>query len=199
MVVEPLGPEHEAGLLQAAGDGDLFQWLPEDLGASPEALQRWLRWSLAASRNDQEVPFAILAAGSGAPVGSTRFLEARLEHLRVEIGWTWLAKSVWGTGLNVETKLLLLTQAFEVVGCRRVEFKTDARNERSRRALEALGAQFEGILRKHMVVRHGAARDSAYYSVIDDEWPALKSRLQRRLEGATGTPAGAPRRASPSV
>jgi RimJ/RimL family protein N-acetyltransferase len=88
---------------------------------------------------------------------------------------------VWGTGVNVETKLLLLGHAFERVGLRRVEFKTDARNERSRGALLALGATFEGIFRKHMVVRDGLPRDSAYYSVIDDEWPSVKEALERRL------------------
>ena len=186
VVVEPLAAAHEAGLFEAARDGALFGWLPEDLGVSREGLQDWLQWSLEAARSGRDVPFAILSAQSGKVVGSTRFLEIRLEHLRVEIGWTWLAKSVRGTGINVETKLLLLTHAFEVVGCRRVEFKTDARNERSRGALEALGARFEGVLRKHMVVQHGAERDSAYYSVIDDEWPAVKASLHRRLQRMSG-------------
>lgn len=187
VMIEPLATGHEAGLFEAARDGDLFGWMPEDLGASREALRSWLEWSLEASRSGRDVPFTIFAAQSGKAVGSTRFLEIRLEHLRVEIGWTWLGRSVWGTGMNVEVKLLLLTQAFEVAGCRRVEFKTDARNERSRGALEALGAQFEGVLRKHQVVRHGAERDSAYYSVIDDEWPAMKASLRRRLEHRQAT------------
>jgi RimJ/RimL family protein N-acetyltransferase len=104
-----------------------------------------------------------------------------LDHLRAEIGWTWLARDAWGSGADVETKLLLLSHAFEHAGLRRVEFKTDARNERSRGALEALGAKFEGILRKHMVVRGGQPRDSAYYSVIDEEWPAVKAHPQQRL------------------
>ena len=182
VVLEPLAADHELGLFEAARDGNLFEWLPENLAHSREELHSWLTWSLSAAQAHREVPFAILEAESGKPVGSTRFLEIRLEHLRVEIGWTWLARSAWGTGANVETKLLLLTYAFERVGCRRVEFKTDARNARSRGALDALGASFEGVLRKHMVVQHGAPRDSAYYSVIDDEWPEVKSLLERRLE-----------------
>ena len=105
-----------------------------------------------------------------------------MEHRRAEIGWTWLTRSAWSTGANVETKLLLLSCAFEHAGLRRVEFKTDARNERSRGALLALGATFEGIARKHMVVRAQGARDSAYYSVIDDEWPELKAALERRRD-----------------
>lgn len=184
VVAEPLAAEHEDGLFAAAGEGGLFEWLPEDLGTAREGLHRWLESALEASRSDLAVPFAIVAVSSELVVGSTRFYELRPEHLRVEIGWTWLAKRVWGTGVNVETKLLLLTQAFEVCGCRRVEFKTDARNERSRGALDALGATFEGVLRKHMVVEHGAARDSAYYSVIDDEWPGVKAKLEQRLAAA---------------
>jgi RimJ/RimL family protein N-acetyltransferase len=186
VLVEPLSDDHETGLLEAARDANLFQWLPDDLSGSRDQFRAWLTASLEASQTDREVAFAILAAHTGEVVGSTRFLEIRLEHLRVEIGWTWLARAVWGTGVNVESKLLLLGHAFEVVGCRRVEFKTDARNERSRGALEALGAHFEGTLRKHMVDRQGHARDSAYYSVIDDEWPQVKARLEGRLASLAG-------------
>jgi N-acetyltransferase len=179
--VEPLSADHEPGLAQAAGDPEMFAWMPVAMASSRDALHEWLVTTLAGAREGREVPFAIVAASSGTVLGSTRFMELRFEHLRVEIGWTWVTRSAWGTGVNVETKLLLLEHAFETVGLRRVEFKTDARNERSREALLALGASFEGILRKHMVVRDDGARDSAYYSVIDDEWPALKRRLQRRL------------------
>jgi RimJ/RimL family protein N-acetyltransferase len=159
----------------------MFAWMPVDMTASERALRDWLMTSLASAEQGREVPYAIVSAESGAVLGSTRFLELRLEHLRAEIGWTWVTRSAWATGVNVETKLLLLEHAFERVGLRRVEFKTDARNERSRGALLSLGASFEGILRKHMVVRNGGERDSAYYSVIDDEWPGLKERLRSRL------------------
>jgi RimJ/RimL family protein N-acetyltransferase len=180
VTVEPLAPEHAQGLLAAAGEAAVFEWLPEDLGSSMGQLEQWLEAALDAAAAGREVPFAILAEGS--PVGSTRFMEIRPEHRRVEIGWTWLVPKVWGRGVNVETKLLILTQAFESAGARRVEFKTDARNARSRGALEALGAKYEGIFRKHMVVPRGDPRDSAYYSVIDDEWPEVKALLERRLE-----------------
>jgi RimJ/RimL family protein N-acetyltransferase len=183
VVVEPLDESHVDGLARAAVEGDLFTWLPQDLGAGRDQVRAWVREAREPPRDpDAEIPFAILRAGTREPIGSTRFMEIHLEHLRVEIGWTWLAREVWGTGVNVETKLLLLARAFEHVGCRRVEFKTDARNERSRGALQALGAQFEGILRKHMVVRGGATRDSAYYSVLDDEWPEVRRGLEQRLE-----------------
>ena len=190
VVVEPLALGHAKGLVDAASWGELFKWMPEAMGDSPELLHAWIERSVRAAKEGREVPFAILDAATGDPVGSTRFLEIRLEHLRAEIGWTWMARRVWGQGHNVETKLLLLGHAFERVGCRRVEFKTDARNERSRGALLALGAKFEGILRKHMVVRDGGPRDSAYYSVIDDEWPALKRSIQARLAGYAGTRRG---------
>jgi N-acetyltransferase len=183
VVVEPLSAEHEAGLLQAAVDAEMFQWMPVDM-TSPEALREWVAATVAAADAAREVPYTILDAGSGRVLGSTRFLDLRLEHLRAEIGWTWVTRDAWGSGVNVETKLLLLGHAFEQVGLRRVEFKTDARNTRSRGALEALGAQFEGIFRKHMVVRDGAPRDSAYYSVIDDEWPTVKQALRARLGDA---------------
>jgi N-acetyltransferase len=181
VVVEPLAAAHERGLIEAASDPEMFAWMPIDMAASREKLRDWLATALAGAQREREVPYAILAADSGAVLGSTRFLEPRLEHLRVEIGWTWVTRGEWASGVNVETKLLLLSHAFEQVGLRRVEFKTDARNERSRGALLALGAKFEGILRKHMVVREGGPRDSAYYSVIDDEWPEVKAHLEARL------------------
>src|SRR5579859_308818 len=180
-IVEPLSAEHEDDLVRAASEPELFAWMPVDMASSRDALRDWLTTTLSAAQAEREVPFAILDARTGSAVGSTRFLELRFEHLRAEIGWTWLARSAWSTGINVETKLMLLRQAFDEAGLRRVEFKTDARNERSRGALEALGASFEGVLRKHMVVRDGGVRDSAYYSVIDDEWPALRSQLLRRV------------------
>jgi RimJ/RimL family protein N-acetyltransferase len=182
--VEPLGTEHEPGLIEAAADPDMFAWMPVDMASSRDALHEWLVSTLAAAREGSTVPFAIVAADSDRVLGSTRFLELRFEHLRAEIGWTWVARSAWSTGVNVETKLLLLEHAFERVGLRRVEFKTDARNDRSRGALLALGATFEGVLRKHMVIRDGGARDSAYYSVIDDEWPMVKRHLVERLQAA---------------
>jgi RimJ/RimL family protein N-acetyltransferase len=183
VVAEPLTAEHEQGLVAAAGDAEMFAWMPVDMASSQEALHDWLAATLAAAQAGREVPYAIVSAQTGEVFGSTRFLEIRLEHLRAEIGWTWITRSAWSTGVNAETKLLLLEHAFETVGLRRIEFKTDARNQRSRGALLALGATFEGILRKHMVVRDNGERDSAYYSVIDDEWPAVKRRLHERLRG----------------
>jgi RimJ/RimL family protein N-acetyltransferase len=117
----------------------------------------------------------------GEIVGSTRFLALRPEHRSVEIGWTWLHPSVWGTGVNIDAKYLQMRHAFDVWGCRRVEWKTDAQNERSRGALEALGATFEGVHRNHMLVRVGENRDSAWYSLTDVEWPTAREHLEARL------------------
>ena len=182
VLLEPLAAAHGAGLREAAGRPETWRWMPVDAGASDDAFAAWLEDALARSRTGVEVAFAILSAASARPLGSTRYLTLRSEHRGLEIGWTWLTPEAWGTGANAEAKLLLLEHAFERLGCMRVEFKTDSRNERSRRALEALPARFEGVFRKHMLVRGGELRDSAYYSITDDEWPDVRASLRRRLE-----------------
>ena len=179
VALEPLRDDHASELWAAAQDPRIWEWLPEDASASPAAFGAWFGRASDALRLGQEAPYAVRA--DGEIVGSTRYLALERAHLRLEVGYTWYAPGVWGTGVNAEAKLLLLRHAFETLGARRVEFKTDARNERSRAALLRLGAQFEGILRKHMVVRGGAPRDSAYFSVIDDEWPAVRAALEERL------------------
>ena len=128
VVVEPLAAAHEAGLMEAAVDAEMFRWMPVDMASSRDALREWVATTLAAAEAGSEVPYTILDANSGGVLGSTRFLDLRLEHLRAEIGWTWVTRGAWGSGVNVETKLLLLGHAFERAGLRRVEFKTDARN-----------------------------------------------------------------------
>jgi RimJ/RimL family protein N-acetyltransferase len=180
-MVAPLAAEHADGLLAAATDPAMFRWMPVDMASSADALREWLATTLAAARAGTEVPYVICDAQTGDVLGSTRFLGLALNHLRAEIGWTWVTEARWGSGINIEAKLLLLTHAFETVGLRRVEFKTDARNERSRGALTALGTRFEGIFRKHMVTPDGGVRDSAYYAVIDDDWPTVKQHLRNRL------------------
>ena len=185
VVVEPLRPEDIDGLIEAAADPDIFTWFSGVNLSDPATLRGWADTALTDARRSLEVPFVIRSAAGGEVLGSTRFLSLQLAHLVAEIGWTWVTRAAWGTGVNVETKLLLLTHAFETVGLRRVEFKTDARNERSRAALAALGAQSEGTLRKHRVLPDGSPRDSAYYAVIDDEWAAVKAHLTQRLETHT--------------
>lgn len=182
VVLEPLAPGHEDGLHEAARDMD-WTLMFVDAGRSREAFHRYFEAALAEAARGVEVPFATLDAATGEPIGSTRFLALRPEHRGLEIGWTWLTRSRWSSGANAEAKLLQLEHAFERHGCMRVELKTDARNERSRRAIEALPARFEGIFRKHLLVgdERDRLRDSAYYSIVDDEWPAVKANLLARL------------------
>jgi RimJ/RimL family protein N-acetyltransferase len=188
--LEPLARRHEQGLFEAAQDERIWRWMPYDASASPETFHAWLEDALAASESGTEAAFATVDAGTGEPAGSTRYLALRPEHKVLEIGWTWLAPAYWQTGANVEAKMLMLEHAFEDLGCLRVEFKTDSRNERSRAALAALPARFEGIFRKHMLVRGGQRRDSAYYSIIDDEWPAVRENLMRRIDAIREEEAG---------
>jgi RimJ/RimL family protein N-acetyltransferase len=180
VVLEPLRVSHAEELWRAAQAPEIWDWLA-NLGADRELFDGWLRFSLEASAEGREAVFAVRERSTGSVVGSTRFLAVRPADRVVEIGWTWFNPVVWRTGVNVETKLLLFRHAFETLGCIRVELKTDARNERSRSAMAALPAQFEGILRKHMTVPTVGVRDSAYYSVVDDEWPTVRANLERRL------------------
>ena len=170
--VEPLSESHRDGLREAAAeDPDIFRYM-----TWPGDFDVWFDAALAAQ---SDVAFAVF--GPSGAAGSTRYLNYEPDHRRVEIGWTWLRPSAHGTGVNVEAKMLLLGHAFEEHGMQRVEFKTDARNERTRGSLLALGAQFEGIARKHMMLPTGP-RDSAWYAITENDWPGVKARLLRRLE-----------------
>lgn len=182
VVVEPLSPAHEEGLCAAARDPEIWTYLTQFPHGheSRERFHEWMEGALAAGAAGSHAPWAILDRATGVPIGSTRYLGLRPEHRSLEIGWTWLGRSWWRTGANVETKLLLFTRAFEQLGCERVELKTDARNSRSRAAMAALPAQFEGIHRRHMRTPDGW-RDSAWYSVIAPEWPSVRGALRARL------------------
>jgi RimJ/RimL family protein N-acetyltransferase len=177
--LEPLTWGHEEALWKASRDPRTWRWLSIVQPRTREEWSRFLEQALDEADAGRELPLVTLRRGE--VVGSTRFLALRPEHRSVEIGWTWLHPDAWSTGTNVEAKLLQLGHAFETWGCRRVELKTDALNARSRGALEALGATFEGIHRRHMLVRAGESRDSAWYAVLDDEWPDVRARLESRL------------------
>lgn len=150
-------------------------------GSTPEGMIGLVDAALAAQAAGTEVPFVTIEQATGRVVGSSRYLALAPAHLRLEIGWTWIDPEMQRTAVNTEAKLLGLGHAFDTLGLRRVEFKTDALNEQSRAAILGIGAQFEGIFRKHMVMASGRARDSAYYSVIDTEWPDVRAHLQARL------------------
>ena len=179
--LEPLAPEHEGGLWEASRDERTWQWLSVLQPQTREEMHDYVDAALASRAAGEELPLTTISREDGRIVGSTRYLALRPEHRRIEIGWTWLHPDVWASGINVEAKLLMFEHAFERLGCLRVELKTDARNERSRGAMAALPAQFEGVHRKAMLVRGGQRRDSAWYSVIDEEWPAVRANLLRRL------------------
>jgi RimJ/RimL family protein N-acetyltransferase len=180
--LEPLAAEHLDGLWEASRDPRVWRWLPVLQPRTRDDLSRWLDEALERASAGLDVPFATI--WSGSPAGSTRFLALRPEHGVVEIGWTWIRPDAWGTGANLEAKLLQLRHAFEVWGCRRVELKTDALNEPARRSMESWGAVFEGVHRKHMLVRGGENRDSAWYAVTDDDWPRVRELLVTRLRAA---------------
>ncbi|MGH9110440.1 MAG: GNAT family N-acetyltransferase [Acidimicrobiales bacterium] len=186
--LEPLSSDH-AGDLAAAAEEDRgtydFTFVPR-----AEAIGSYVTTSLERARTGKLVPFAQIRRADGRAVGCTAYWDPRPWPERealcaVEIGWTWLAASAQRTGINVEAKLLLMANAFEVLGAVRVDLKTDARNARSRRAIEGLGATFEGILRSwspsHAPGEEGRLRDSAMFSVVAAEWPAVKQALRRRL------------------
>jgi len=181
VALEPLAEEHAEGLWAAAQAPEIWSWLTP-LGEDRVLFDQWFEDSLAANREGREGVFATQELAGGTLVGSTRYLAVRPADRVVEIGWTWLNPSAWRSGINVEAKLLMLSHAFETLGCVRVELKTDARNERSRAAMEALPARFEGVMRKHMIVPRVGQRDSAYFSIVDDEWPAVQVNLRRRLK-----------------
>jgi RimJ/RimL family protein N-acetyltransferase len=179
VVLEPLTAGHEPEMRAAAADPVVWRWMQIDASAD-DGFGRWFGLALANAQAGTEVPFATVDRQSRRVLGSTRFLTLRPEHRGVEIGNTWLARSAWSGGANIEAKLLMLEHAFERAGAMRVEFKTDARNVESRRALEALPAVFEGVFRKHMLI-HAGIRDSAYYAIVEDDWPEVKANLDRRL------------------
>ena len=179
VVLEPLGPEHRDGLASAAADPEVWRWL-NTVSHEPEAFARWFDETLVEAEAGVSAPYAIVLRETGEPVGSSRYLSLRPSTAGSRSATRGMPAAL-GHGVNVEAKLLLLRHAFGPLGCMRVEFKTDARNERSRGALAALPAQFEGIFRKHMLVRGGELRDSAYYSITDDDWPAVEAALTARL------------------
>jgi N-acetyltransferase len=171
--VEPIEERHREGLRQAA---EREPHIHRYTNMYSFGFDRWFDLAL---ETDREVPFVVVV--DGKPAGSSRYLNVEPFHKRLEIGWTWLERAHWGAGANVETKYLLLRRAFEDWGAMRVEFKTDARNLRVRGALLGVGGTFEGIFRKHMVLPD-SIRDSAYYAIVDDDWPRIREMLEGKIE-----------------
>ena len=178
--LEPLAPQHAAGLWEAARDPVIWRWFPFRIG-SREQTEQYIAYAAAAAEQGSMLAFAQILRATGEIAGSTSYLAVEPAHQRLEIGATWLNPRHQRTGANTEAKLLLLRHAFEQLGCRRVEFKTDSENKQSRTALARIGATEEGTFRSHMIRPDGGRRDSVYFSVIDEEWPRVRSHLEALL------------------
>lgn len=178
--LEPLSQNHAEDLISASEDGslsDLWYTVIPDRVSMTEEINRRLGLYEAGTM----MPFATIDLTSGKAVGMTTFMNMKLENLKVEIGSTWLAHSAQGTAINPEAKLLMLTYAFDELGCNAVELRTHEKNEQSRAAIEKLGAKLDGILRNDMVMPNGTIRNTAVYSITTKEWPTVRQGLLTRL------------------
>jgi RimJ/RimL family protein N-acetyltransferase len=176
----PLRHEHEAGLAAASRDGELCKLWYTSV-PSPDRMHQEIERRLALHAAGAMLPFTVMDA-SGVAVGMTTFMHIDATHRRIEIGSTWYAARVQRTAVNTECKLMLLAHAFDTLGCIAVEFRTHRLNAQSRRAIERLGAQLDGILRAHQRLPDGTLRDTAVYSITASEWPAIRTHLQHLLE-----------------
>jgi RimJ/RimL family protein N-acetyltransferase len=175
--LEPLGEAHVPDLTVAGQDETIWRFMRYGVIRTETQMLALVRDLLRLQERGSDLPFAVVSQETGRAVGMTRYLEIQLEHRAVEIGGTWYAEQVRRTATNTESKYLLLRHAFETLGCIRVQFKTDLRNERSQRAIERIGAVQEGILRNHIILPDGTVRSSVYYSILESEWPSVKLRL----------------------
>ena len=178
--LEPLSLAHCEGLSEIGLDPEIWRLTVASVRTADE-MRAYIESALVLMRQGTSLPFATIERSSGRVVGSTRLGNYDAINHRIEIGWTWLAPPWQRTGINTEAKYLMLTHAFETLGCVRVELKTDVLNAASRNAMLRIGAREEGILRKHTLMWTGRYRDSIYYSVLDDEWPEAKRRLEQLL------------------
>ena len=178
--LEPLSSSHHADLCEIGLDEELWN-VTMTLIRTPEEMKKYIDTSMREQAERRSLPLAIVDIASNKAIGSTRYGNIDTEHRRVEIGWTWIARPWQRSRVNTETKLLLLTHAFETLGCIRVEFKTDSINNQSRDALLRIGAKEEGVFRNHMIAPEGRIRHSVYDSIIDSEWKDVKRALERKL------------------
>ncbi|HET9801849.1 MAG TPA: GNAT family protein [Candidatus Acidoferrum sp.] len=178
--LEPLALRHLDDLAVAGADEAIWRWLPTThylAGSMPSFIES----AISAQLERAALPFAMIDLPTGKAVGSTRYHHIAVEHRRLEIGVTWIGTAYQRSHINTEAKLLQLWYAIEILKCRRVELKADVNNAKSRSAIVRLGATEEGTFRKHMLYADGRNRDNVYFSIIDDNWPAVRSRLEKRL------------------
>jgi RimJ/RimL family protein N-acetyltransferase len=176
----PLRPEHAPALLQAGRDPSVWQWMPAR-PTTPPAMEAWLSKAVQAESQGREYPFVVIRRADDSVIGSTRYLDVQEDDRTVEIGWTWYMPEVWGGVVNPESKFLLMRHAFEDWHAIRVALKTDVKNLHSQAAIRKLGARFEGTLRNQRIRPDGSYRDTVIFSIIENEWPAVKATLQQRI------------------
>jgi RimJ/RimL family protein N-acetyltransferase len=179
--LEPLAQAHHAWLCEVGLDEELWRWIPAPV-RTPAEMAAYIETALKDQASGVSLPFALIEKPTGRPIGSTRYGNIDRVHYRVEIGWTWVARAWQRTAVNTEAKYLLLRHAFEILGCIRVELKTDSLNQRSREAILSIGAREEGTFRNHMITASGRIRHTVYFSIVDSEWPEVKSRLEAKLK-----------------
>ncbi len=180
--LEPLSQTHAADLFRAGTDPEIWRYMPRGPLRDQADTEQFIAEAEESTASGAQIAFAIVHGASGAAIGSTRYLDLRPRDRALEIGWTWIARAHQRTPVNTECKLLLLGHAFETLGAVRVQLKTDSRNQRSQTAIERIGGRREGVLRKNLLLWDGFIRDSVYYSIVDDEWPAVKNRLLAMLD-----------------
>jgi N-acetyltransferase len=178
--LEPLSQAHHGDLSAVGLEESLWRWIPTPV-RTPEEMSGYIATALDEQSRGVSLPFALIEKAGNRAIGSTRYGNIDRTHHRVEIGWTWVAPAWQRTAVNTEAKYLLLKHAFETLGCIRVELKTDSLKERSRAAILRIGAREEGTFRNHMITASGRIRHTVYFSILDSEWPEVKSRLQAVL------------------
>ena len=177
--LEPIRPDHEELFWDAAKNNleDIFRWIPYSMKTRQD-FEKLIDKAFDEQERGDSVVFATVEQKSGRAIGSTRFMNIDRANRRVEIGSTWIAPAWQRTGVNTEAKYLMLRHAFEVWKCIRVELKTDALNQKSRNAILRIGAKEEGTLRRHLITWTGRVRDTVYFSILDNEWPEVKTKLE---------------------
>jgi RimJ/RimL family protein N-acetyltransferase len=178
--LEPLTLSHLDGLCEIGLDPDLWQWIPAPVKSRDDMLH-YIQTALQWEKDGTALPFANVEQSTGRIVGCTRYMNIDKPNRHVEIGATWIGRPWQRTAVNTEAKYLMLRHAFETLGCIRVELKTDELNQRSRNAILRIGATQEGIFRQHVVCADGRLRNSVYFSIIDSEWPHVKTALEQKL------------------
>ena len=178
--LEPLSLDHHAGLCETTLDEDIWRWMQAPVG-TPDEMRAYIELALKFRKEGSGMPFATIYKPANRVVGSSRYMNIDHANRHLEIGSTFVGKQWQRTAVNTEAKYLMLRHAFETLGCLRVEFKTDSLNTKSRNALLRVGAKEEGIFRNHMICANGRIRHSVYFSITDDEWPAVKAGLEEKL------------------